>query len=84
MCNSISARNSVGTHQAAQTFMHISCLHIVYRKLIYLTMKLDILHYLCSEQQQQCIEANLKNIFVSPNPTLFYRYGLVGRKIVYF
>ena len=23
--------------------------------------------------------ANLKNIFVSPYPTLFYRYGLVGR-----
>ena len=24
-------------------------------------------------------KANLKNIFVSPYPTLFYRYGSVGR-----
>ena len=27
-------------------------------------------------------KANLKNIFVSPYPTLFYRYGSVSRKII--
>ena len=29
-------------------------------------------------------KANLKNIFVSPYPTLFIRYGSVGRKIIFF
>ena len=29
-------------------------------------------------------KANLKNIFVSPNPTLFYRYVSVGRSESYF
>ena len=29
-------------------------------------------------------KANLKNIFVSPYPTLFYWYGLVGRKFFFF
>ena len=29
-------------------------------------------------------EANLKNIFVSPYPTLFLRYGSVGRKIIFY
>ena len=28
--------------------------------------------------------ANLRNIFVSPYPTLFNRYGSVGRKIILF
>ena len=32
---------------------------------------------------KQSIEANLKNIFVSPYPTLFYCYWLVGRKIIF-
>ena len=27
---------------------------------------------------------SLKNIFVSPYPTLFHRYGSVGRKIIFF
>ena len=30
------------------------------------------------------ISANLKNIFVSPYPTLVYQYGLVGRSENYF
>ena len=29
-------------------------------------------------------EANLKNIFASPYPTLFYPYGSVGRKLIFF
>ena len=29
-------------------------------------------------------EANLKNIFVSPYPTLFLWYGSVGRKKIFF
>ena len=29
-------------------------------------------------------QANLKNIFVSPYQTLFYRYGRVGRKNIFF
>ena len=28
-------------------------------------------------------EANLKNIFVSPYRTLFYRYGSAGRKLIF-
>ena len=28
--------------------------------------------------------ANLKNIFVSPLPTLFYWYGSVSRKLIFF
>ena len=34
---------------------------------------------LCKEHQ-----ANLKNNFVSPYPTLFLQYGSVGRKIIFF
>ena len=29
-------------------------------------------------------KANLKNIFVTPYPTLFLWYGSVGRKIIFF
>ena len=36
------------------------------------------------QSDKKSSEANLKNIFVSPYPTLFYQYGLVGRKIIFF
>ena len=29
------------------------------------------------------LEANLKDIFVSPYPTLFYRYGSVSGKLIF-
>ena len=45
-----------------------------------------MLYSITPEEEIRCIfdEANLKNIFVSPYPTLFLQYGEVGWKITFF
>ena len=40
--------------------------------------------FLVKEIKEEYPWANLRNIFVSPYPTLFNRYGSVGRKIILF
>ena len=55
-----------------------------YRIHWYIKFKLQEWEVKMSDNLDKCNKANLKNIFVSPYPTLFYRYGSVGRKENYF
>ena len=45
---------------------------------------LKLFFFLLPKYNASVSKANLRNIFVSPYPTLFLRYGSVGRKIIYF
>ena len=54
---------------------------------ILINLKSETNIWLSGMEVTKCLsefKANLRNIFVSPYPTLFNRYGSVGRKIILF